>query len=751
MAKSNIKANWESRTSYAEKYLRWFVDYCPVPIAMFDYNLRYILVSQSWVKMLGTPRLKLIGRNIDEFLPISPVHKLGIERCLNGDQMQYVANVELQNRHGVVSQYQWQVHPWYDDNGVTGGVVLSSNLFNGNTDTTILENKNLETQLESLRHQLSEEVSERQSLEASFHKLGTALECATDAICITNSLGVPIYTNAAFSDLFSYSLFELQQPSRFQSLFIDMAIAQSVYGAVLHGGTWSGELEMRDRQGQSVPVSLKAAPVNSMDGQFLGSTYICTNIRDRVAAEAEINKSFAVLGATLEATADGILVLDASGNIIICNQKFVDLMQIPQRIFAAHNDALVLQYLAKRIMSSQYLQDFGSTLARHQNSFEIVKLDDGRTLECYSQPQHLFDSYGGRVWSLRDITERLAADALMRSSEEKYRLQAAMLEEALQELKSAQSQLIQSEKMSGLGQLVAGIAHEINNPVNFIYGNLAYADSYTKELLELVEFYRRYYPEPVPEITAKLEEMDIDFLASDFVKLVSSIRIGAERIQKIVQSLNKFSRSDEEGFKFVDIHEGIDSTLLILQSRFKATSQRPEILLEKLYGDVPAVECVAGQLNQVFMNLISNAIDALEEDALQHGVWQMVGDRPQWSRDDGKISKITIQTAVKRGKSLEVMEGGMPSEGNIPNVGSHLKDSLVVKISDSGGGIPEALSNRIFDLFFTTKPVGKGTGLGLSISYQIVTENHNGKLSFHSEMGVGTEFVIEVPLLQGAK
>jgi signal transduction histidine kinase len=520
----------------------------------------------------------------------------------------------------------------------------------------------------------------------------------------------------------------LQTTTNLRPLFTDEQTAQVIHTAVMHGGTWTSEIEMRDRDHQHIPICLKVNPVKSPSGKVIGSTYICTNIRDRKAAEAEINKSFAALGATLEATADGILVLDAIGNIIICNQKFVDLWQIPDHIFRSNDDSYILKYVAKRISSAQYLHQFGKGLEIDQNSFEIVELDDGRTLECYSQPQNVLDSCAGRVWSLRDITERLAAETLVRASEEKYRLQAEKLQHALQELKSTQSQLIQAEKMSGLGQLVAGIAHEINNPVNFIYGNLSYADTYTSELLSLVEIYRSHYPEPVEAVQVKLEEVDIDFLADDFVKLVGSIRIGAERIQKIVQSLNKFSRSDEEGCKSVDIHEGIDSTLMILQSRLKATAHRPEIKIEKNYAQIPEVECYAGQLNQVFMNLLTNAIDALEEDAQANGTWQMVNDKLLWNRQDGKVSKILLQT--------EILADPQNS------------DRLAIKISDNANGIPDELRNRLFDLFFTTKPVGKGTGLGLSLAYQIITENHGGKLSFISEIGKGTEFTIEIPLKQ---
>ncbi|PZO41695.1 MAG: hypothetical protein DCF19_09040 [Pseudanabaena frigida] len=718
MAKANPKVQWGSiatRANHAEKYLRWFVEFCPVPIAMFDCDLNYILVSQPWVKMLGIPRLKLIGTNIYESLPSAIVHRHGLERCLIGGQMHYSTEIEIVSRGDQSDIFQLVVQPWYTDDGSAGGIIVASYALG-------------DRQSESLKRQLAEEIAERKYIEDAFTKIGTALESANDAICITDSIGNPIYINIAFNDLFSYSLSALQRPTTFSSLFADPKIAQVIHTAVMHGGTWSSEIEMRDRNNQQIPICIRVNPVKSPSGEVIGTTYICTNIRDRKSAEAEINKSFAALGATLEATADGILVLDAVGNIIICNQKFVDLWRIPDRIFTSHDDSYILKYVVQRITSSKHLHNFGKGLGGDQNSFEIVELDDGRTLECYSQPQNILNSCAGRVWSLRDITERLAAEALVRASEEKYRLQAEKLEHALQELKSAQSQLIQAEKMSGLGQLVAGIAHEINNPVNFIYGNLSYAETYTAELLNLIEAYRICYPEAHETIQEKLEAIDIDFIAHDFVKLIGSIRLGAERIQKIVQSLNKFSRSDEAGCKYVDIHEGIDSTLLILQSRLKVTPSRPEIQVEKIYGDIPEVECFAGQINQVFMNLLTNAIDALEEDAQENGVWQMVDDKPEWFREDGKVSTISIQTEIQK-----TDQNG---------------DRLTVKISDNAKGIPEELRTRLFDLFFTTKAVGKGTGLGLSISYQIITENHGGKLSFSSEVGKGTEFTIDIPLTQ---
>jgi PAS domain S-box-containing protein len=733
MAKANPKLQWgtvANRANQAEKYLRWFVEFCPVPIAMFDCDLRYILVSQPWVKMLGIPRLKLIGTDIHDSLAITQAHQQGLERCLTGGQMHYSTEVEIVIRGDESQLFQWEVQPWYTDDGAAGGVIIASQPLGDRKGDRISDQvgdrSSNQHSSEDLKRHLAEEVLERQHLEDAFNQIGTALESASDAVCIVDLTVKPIYINSAFNELFGHNLTTLRQSINFQSLFVNSQIAEEILTAVMQGAAWSDEIEMSDRHQQHIPIALRVNPVKRSTGEVIGTTYICTNILDRKVAEEEINKSFAALGATLEATADSILVLDAIGNIIICNQKFVDLLCIPDRIFSSHDDSHILQYVIARIISSSHLHNFGKDLGDDQNSFEIVQLDDGRTLECYSQPQNSMQSCGGRVWSLRDITERLADESLVRASEEKYRLQAAKLEKALFELKNTQSQLIQAEKMSGLGQLVAGIAHEINNPVNFIYGNLAYADTYTSELLDLIKLYGTSYPNPVAPIQQRLQEIDIDFIGNDFLKLISSIRVGAERIQGIVRSLNNFSRSDEAKFKLVDIHNGIDSTLMILQSRLKATTGRPKISVKKNYGDLPEVECYAGQLNQVFMNLLTNAIDALEEDALANGTWQMINNQPEWIRQDGKVSQISIQTEVQT---------------------NSLNDEfLIIKIADNAGGIPEELRNRLFDLFFTTKPVGKGTGLGLSIAYQIVTENHGGKLSFNSEIGKGSEFVIEISL-----
>ena len=291
------------------------------------------------------------------------------------------------------------------------------------------------------------------------------------------------------------------------------------------------------------------------------------------------------------------------------------------------------------------------------------------------------------------------------------RQQAENLEATLAELQHTQTQLVQTEKMSSLGQLVAGVAHEINNPVSFINGNISHAWEYTRDLLELIELYQGTYPVPPQQVTNLIQKIDLDFLAEDFPKLLESMRIGAERIKSIVNSLRTFSRTDEADIKAVDIHEGLESTLMILQHRLKANGHRPEVELRRFYGSLPFVECYAGKLNQVFMNLISNAIDALEEQ-MDTGSQQ----RPP------EICIMTERITLNQ---------------------------VRVTIADNGPGIQEAVKQRIFEPFYTTKPIGKGTGIGLSISYQVVTEQHHGTLECESQLGQGSAFHITIPLQQG--
>lgn len=328
----------------------------------------------------------------------------------------------------------------------------------------------------------------------------------------------------------------------------------------------------------------------------------------------------------------------------------------------------------------------------------------------------------------QEIEEHERTEAALRQSKARLKKQAQQLEaekqhatSLLQKLQRTQAQLIHTEKMSSLGQLIAGIAHEINNPVGFIYGNLDYATCYIKDLMRLMEMYSLYYPEPVAEIEAEKDAIDFNFLMGDIPKLLASMKVGATRLRQIVLSLQNFLRAEQTEMKPVDLHEGLDSTLLILRHRLKATDDHAEITVLKEYGSLPPVECFAGQINQVFMHLLTNAIDVLDN----------------YTEDSAKPRQITISTGVEE---IKREYAGTAIGEQVPYA--------FIRIADNGPGIDEDICQRLFDPFFTTKPVGKGTGLGLSISYQIVVETHGGQLTCVSEPGKGAEFTIALPVQQ---
>ncbi|PZV13094.1 MAG: two-component sensor histidine kinase [Pseudanabaena sp.] len=307
----------------------------------------------------------------------------------------------------------------------------------------------------------------------------------------------------------------------------------------------------------------------------------------------------------------------------------------------------------------------------------------------------------------------------LETSEAALRQKAEALEKTMKDLKQSQTQMVQNEKMSSLGLLVAGIAHEINNPVNFIHGNVQYIQEYSEDLFNFIHLYQKHYSEPVAEIQQALKSIDLNFLQVDLLKILKSIKIGSERINKIVLLLRNFSRMDEADFKKVDIHEGIDSTLLILDYYLKSKPACSHIEVIKKYGDLPLVECYAGSLNQVFMNILTNAIDALEETS-----FRSVNPNESNQLAQAQSGQIQIRTSL-----IDL-------------------DWVEIVIEDNGMGMSESVKDKIFDPFFTTKPVGKGTGMGMSISYQIVVEQHGGNIECVSILNQGTRFNIRIPLHQ---
>ena len=368
--------------------------------------------------------------------------------------------------------------------------------------------------------------------------------------------------------------------------------------------------------------------------------------------------------------------------------------------------------------STQSLDSSGSKLLETQRKYQALEKQitevakENRKLRKKLQRSetdrvHLERHYEAREGMFNQVLQELE---VAQAEKEK---QNQELNQALQQLRMMQGKLVEAEKMSALGVLVAGVAHEINNPISFIHGNVDIANNYIVDLVSLIKLYQHHYPTPHDEITQKLRDIDFNFLADDIFDLLQSMKVGSDRIRGIVLSLRTFSRHDESEFKEADIHQGIDSTLMILRHRVKANGKDSAIDVQKDYGELPPVPCFAGQLNQVFMNILSNAIDALR-------------DTHHWIAPDDETEAtptIWLKTHFYPDKHI-----------------------VSIRIGNNGPPIPETIQDRLFEPFFTTKGIGKGTGLGLSISYQIIVDKHHGQLTCISSPTMGSEFLIEIPL-----
>jgi PAS domain S-box-containing protein len=476
------------------------------------------------------------------------------------------------------------------------------------------------------------------------------------------------------------------------------------------------ECEFRVKSGSVVVCLLSAEIINLGDETCLLT--VMTDITDRKRAEEALRESQRAL-ATLMSNLPGMAYRfrnDADRSMEFVSEGCYQLAGYSPQEFIATSTVSISQltHPDDRDLLWNAVQIALQENRPYQLTYRITS-KNGELKWVWEQGLGVFSESGELIaleGLITDISEQKRSEAALLRSQTELTQQKFQLEKTLQELQQTQALLIHTEKMSTLGQMVAGVAHEINNPVSSVCGNLVHVGHYTEDLLNLISMYQEHCPQPPAKIQDQIENIELDFLLEDLPKAISSMQVGADRIREIVRSLRNFSRKDDTQMSRVNLHEGIEGTLLILQSRLKARGSYPEIAVVKEYGNLPLVECYAGKINQVFMNLIGNAIDAIEEYNQGRSVDEAKANR----------SKIKIKTEVK----------GV---------------NVIIRIADNGPGMPEEVSKQLFEAFFTTKPADKGTGLGLSISYKVM-EQHGGKLSCVSALGQGAEFIIEMPIEQ---
>ncbi|MGE5660222.1 MAG: PAS domain S-box protein [Actinomycetota bacterium] len=620
-----------------------------------------------------------------------------------------------------------------------------------------------------------EDISQRKQVEASLIRVKAAVECASDAVGIADLDGHVLYLNQAFTQYYGYTVAELNAAGGPGSIYLHPKVARESFKAVYRGDSWSSETELRTKSGKIVQSWVRTDCIKDATGKPIGMIGVSTDITERKQVEEAQRQQFLrerLVGTMLERIRSSLNLEEVLAVAVEQVQQFLSADRtVIYRFHGDESGEVIVESVGEEWMSILGLDFANQCLAETYgvesetnpgvvSEMVTIGLSEGcaNWLNELQVQAHLIVPIlqGDNLWGLLivhhcrgprswqaseieclqqlsvqlaiaiqqctlfeqakiEIADRLQAEKFLRASEARERQQRQKLEQALSELKSAQTQLVQSEKMASLGQLVAGVAHEINNPVNFISGNVMPAKQYVQELLRLLDLYQQHFSVLPAEIAEELEVVDLEFIKQDFPRLLLSMQEGANRIKEIVVSLRNFSRLDEAEMKKADINAGIESTLMILQHRLKAQPNRKAIEVVQELGKLPAIECYPGQLNQVFMNILANAIDALEQKIKEA---------------DPFIPMIRIQTELSQSTS------------------SLSFPSVRIRMIDNGCGIEPTLKKRLFDPFFTTKPVGKGTGLGLSISYQIVTEKHQGRIECISEVGVGTEMIVEIPISQ---
>jgi two-component system, NtrC family, sensor kinase len=715
-------------------------------------EFRYLAFNPTMARISPIDVEQLVGKTLTEALPesVRRHYRDRYYQCVQSGQP--LSFQECFHHNDVETWWQLTVHPLchkvHHQSSPSAGQSINQHI-DQHIDQPI--NQLLVTAIEITEqvHLQAEEQQRKVVLAASEAKFRSLVEDANDVIVTWNVDDVLTYISPSFQTLFGYDPSDWLGKTFVPLVHPDDLLACDRINQQLRetGEKVSGfEFRHRCQQGDWVWVSMSIAPIKDGNGTciaYQGSLRDIHQSKQReIAMRFIVEETAAKTGADFFRScvralseifqtqyafiAESVDQTFAQSNMLVLwtGTDFVepytfDLSGTPCRmVFEYHwgifPDQLQAQFPTATGLATLNAESYVGVVINNSQGEAIGNLGIidiaplHNDLETVKSILQLFATRVGAEMERNNTEMRLKDYA-----DEQAKLYATSqvksqaLEIALQENQRAQARMVQTEKMSSLGQLVAGIAHEINNPVNFIHGNVIHVSDYAQSLLDLVNLYQQTYPQPSVAIADHVEAIDFAFLNEDLPKLLTSMKFGTERIREIVRSLRLFSRLDEAEVKAVNIHDGIESTLMILQNRLKASAKYSEIKVIKQYSELPLVECFAGQLNQVFMNVLVNAIDAIEE-------------RRKTEPQHSGMLKITT----------EVVEN----------------EQIRIRFADSGTGIPEAIQPQIFDPFFTTKEVGKGTGMGMSISYQIVTEKHGGEISCRSTPQQGTEFVIQIPI-----
>ena len=663
----------------SEKRLQLLIQ--QTPIAVLEWNQAF--ECQFWnpaaEKMFGYRATEIVGRHLSCLIPED--HHAYVDDVVNQILTQqggsHAINENL-TKDGQRITCEWFNAPTFNAQGeVCGGVSMTL------------------------------DISDRKAAEAAlvdserYHR--SLFESSSIGLLLCKMDGYLVYANPAFADILGRTVAELPALSYWDITPKKYAEAEQrqLQSMETSGRYGPYEKEYIHKDGHLIPVRLSGVVVERHGEKFIWSSI--EDISDRKQVEAALVESENYHRGLFEHSTIGLLLCSMSGEFLYANKAYADILGRTQAELPALSywditprkyteaEQRQLESLATTRRYGPYEKEF-----MHKDGHLIPVRLSGVLVERHGKPC---------IWSsIEDISDHKAAEKLIREKN-------AVLERTLDQLQQSQAQVVKSEKMSALGNLVAGVAHEINNPIGFLNGSIKNTKDYVQDILNHLALYQQHHPNAAKPVEENAEEIDLAFLKEDLLRLIDSMEGATKRIKNISTSLRTFSRADTDHKVSANLHEGLNSTLLILKYRLKANEHRPAIEVVKDYGDIPTVECFPGQLNQVFMNILANAIDALDE-ANQNRSFAEIQANP---------SRITIRTTLEQ-------------------------QQVKVAIADNGLGISDEVKARIFDHLFTTKGVGKGTGLGLAIAHQIVVDTHGGSLEVESAKGQGAVFSIHLPI-----